>query len=216
MGGESRRSRDASQCAAGLAVVSWARGFDEAQRIYARPRLSQYTLAGVLRITRAKPPADMVRTALVLLGLAHAPLRAGAACSTNGGRCECVDADGDVWDLSSLSGDQQVSGPGSSIWTFECEPSRQARAALCQRRHRGCYASQPWLALCGLRPTADYRLPRFRQTTSISARTRRPRHPRAASAPQAPTASRTTPVRSATPSQPVMSSCRSLLAGFSP
>jgi hypothetical protein len=133
VGGESRRSRDASQCAAGLAVVSWALGFDEAQRIYARPRLSQYTLAGVLRIARAKPPADMVRTALVLLGLAHAPLRAGAACSMNGGRCECVDGDGDVWDLSSLSGDQQVSGPGSSIWTFECEPSRQAAkpALLC-------------------------------------------------------------------------------------
>ena len=59
--------------------------------------------------------------ALIWLGLAATPQSADASCSQVGSRCICVDSDGDNWDLSELAGDHQVSGPGSSIWTFECE-----------------------------------------------------------------------------------------------
>ena len=58
--------------------------------------------------------------ALLALALGSGGLGgARAQCAMSGGRCLCQDTDGDEWDLTSLKGDHQVTGPGSSIWDFD-------------------------------------------------------------------------------------------------
>ncbi len=88
---------------------------------------------GQLSVKGAGWRVGMVSRKLVWLGLAAAGWlgQAGASCSKSGSRCQCTDADGDVWDLTQLSGNHQVSGPGSSIWTFECERAPPAPRAPC-------------------------------------------------------------------------------------
>ena len=73
---------------------------------------------------RATGPGDAAMVfariaTLVWLGLVAAVHGAGGSCDRVGGRCQCTDEDGDVWDLTELSGDHQITGPGGSIWTFE-------------------------------------------------------------------------------------------------
>jgi hypothetical protein len=53
-------------------------------------------------------------------GVGHPPTTppSTSCVSSADGRCICTDEDGDPWDLTGLSGANQVTGPGSSIWTF--------------------------------------------------------------------------------------------------
>jgi hypothetical protein len=86
--------------------------------------------------------------ALVWLGLAVVAQRVGASCRKNGARCQCTDSDGDIWDLTELSGNHQVTGPGSSIWTFECERVPGPDASPPRK------SLSPLVALCASRPAS--------------------------------------------------------------
>lgn len=69
-------------------------------------------------IMRRRGQLSFPALAAAALALVSQPDGALATCELTGGKCLCTDTDGDIWDLSALSGENGATGPGSSIWTF--------------------------------------------------------------------------------------------------